>query len=41
VPSTIIVDDLANNMNLETRSLGEGSSVNEAAAALKRLRKPK
>ena len=39
IPSTIRVDDLTNNITLEPRSLGQGGSVNEAAAALKKAMK--
>jgi hypothetical protein len=38
VPSAIKVDDLTNNISLSTRSLGQGGSVNEAVAALRRAR---
>ena len=39
VPSAIRVDDLSNNVNLQTKNLGQGSSVNDALAALKNLKK--
>lgn len=38
VPSAIRVDDLTNNISLASRSLGQGGSVNEASAALKKAR---
>jgi hypothetical protein len=37
VPSSIKVDDMANNVKLETKNLGQGNAMNQALANLKAL----